>query len=148
MVKIEASVMIDRSVEDVWKYMTDWDNISKWDPGILETKQTSSGPLGLGTTLQMRSPNRWARVSKGRVVEYQSNRKFTLEFTSPRMIEGTMDSAIFESVEGKTKLTRVFDLKFSGFYKLLGPLVTRGAEREVGATVSNVKRILESEAKP
>ena len=50
MEKIEASVMIARPVEEVWKFVTDVEKMAKFDPGVLETKLTSPGPIGIGST--------------------------------------------------------------------------------------------------
>jgi hypothetical protein len=86
-------------------------------------------------------------VLNARAIKYEPNRKFTLEFTSGP-IRGSRVSYGIETIGGKTKLTRTFDVKFSGFYKLVGPFVARGAKTEGGAEVGNVRRILESEAVP
>jgi len=141
--RIEATAIVDRPVEEVWDFMTDLENTPKWDPGVLEAKQTSEGPKGVGTTIQTRHPRN--RTLNSRAIEYEPNHRFALEFTSGP-IKGTRVSYSTEAVEGKTKLTRTFDLKFSGAYRLIGPFVARGARREGGAEVNNVKRILESDA--
>jgi uncharacterized protein YndB with AHSA1/START domain len=140
----QETTIVERPVEEAWGFMTDLANTPKWDPGVLEVKQTSEGPVGVGTTIQSRHPK--DRVLNARAIEYEPNHKFTLEFTSGP-VKGTRVSYSMEIVEGKTKLTRTFDLKFSGAYRLVGPFVARGARREGGAEVNNVKRILESEAK-
>jgi len=36
--KIKASAIVERPVEEVWKFMTDLENTPKWDPGVLEVK--------------------------------------------------------------------------------------------------------------
>jgi len=143
MAKLEASVMIDRPVEEVWKFMTDLSKLPKWNTGVLEAKQTSSGPLGVGTTLQIRSSN---MVGYARVVEYEPNRRAAFEYPSGPL-KGTMERSSVENVEGKTRFTRTADLKFSGVYKLVGPFLTPRMKREYVASVGNLKRILESEAK-
>ena len=51
-----------------------------------------------------------------------------------------------DTIEGKTRLTRAFDLRYAGFYKLVGPFLTRSVKRESVADLANMKRILESEA--
>jgi hypothetical protein len=126
-------------------FMTDLSNTPKWDPGVLEARQTSTGPQGVGTMLQSKHSKN--RVLTARVVEYEPNRRFTLEFTSGP-IRRTNVSYSMEPVEGGTKLTRTFEPKFSGFYRLVGPFVARNARLESGAEVANVKRILESDVKP
>ena len=142
--RVEASVIVDRPAEQVWKFMTDLSNTPKWDPGVLEAKQTSAGPVGIGTTIQSVHPKQ--RVLNSRVIEYEPNKKFTLEFTSGP-VKGTKVTYSLESIEGRARLTRTFDLKFSGVFRLVGPFVARRAKREGGAEVGNVKRILESEGR-
>jgi uncharacterized protein YndB with AHSA1/START domain len=143
MAKFEASVMIDRPVEEVWKFVNDLSKLPKWNTEVLEAKQTSAGPIGVGTTLQTRSSNMAADI---KVIEYEPGRKCTMEFTS-RPLKGTIERSSVENVEGKTRFTRTADLKFSGVYKLVGPFLTPRLKREYVASVGNLKRILESEAK-
>ena len=145
MAKIEASVIIDRPVEEVWKFVTDWSNVAKWDVEVLELKQTSSGPLGVGATVELREKH-FAPYS-GRVIEDDTNRKFSLEATSG-YAKGSIITFSMETTEGKTKFTNISDFKLSGFLKLVGPFITPGARRYRVASLANVKRILESEAKP
>jgi uncharacterized protein YndB with AHSA1/START domain len=142
-VKFEASVMIDRPIEEVWKFITDLSKLPKWNTEILEAKQTSAGPLGVGTTLQVRSSN---MVENAKVIEYEPGRKCAFEFTSGP-IKGSIESSSVETIEGKTRFTRAGDVKFSGFYKLVGPFITPRWRREYLASLGNVKRIMESEAK-
>lgn len=146
MTKIEASIMIERPVEQVWRFITDFSNISRWSPDIVEMRQTSPGPLGEGTSILVKHPN---QTLSGRVTEYEPNRKFAFELTSgpPR---GTSLGLTVEGVDGKTRFSQAFDFKLSGFYRLLGPLITgrsvRQGKAEAESNVSNVKRILESQA--
>ncbi|MBF8283384.1 MAG: hypothetical protein HW378_2299 [Anaerolineales bacterium] len=43
MVKLEQSIMINRPVEEVWKFMSNWENGPKWDCGVVEARQISEG---------------------------------------------------------------------------------------------------------
>jgi uncharacterized membrane protein len=43
MVKLEQSIMINRPVEEVWKFMSHWENGPKWDCGVVEARQISEG---------------------------------------------------------------------------------------------------------
>ena len=135
--------MINRPVEDVWKFVTDLSKLPKWNTEVQEAKQTSAGPIGVGTTLQTKSRN---MVGYIQVVEYEPNKKITIEFTS-RPLKGTNETSTVENVEGKTRFTRTTDMKFSGVYKLVGPFLTPTLRRGFAASVDNLKRILESEAK-
>ena len=139
MAKVEASFIVNRPVEDVWKFVADPSNIPKWNPQILEVKQTSEGPLGVGTTLLARSTRMPLDI---RIIKYEPNHKFAFEGTSGP-IKGTTNSFSLESIEGKTRLTRTVDIRLSGLYKLVGPIATRRAKKEVGASAANLKSLLE-----
>jgi uncharacterized protein YndB with AHSA1/START domain len=145
MTRIEASVVIDRSAERVWKFISDNNNAPKWNPGVLELKQVSAGPLGVGTTLQ----SKWSTrpfLAESRITEYEPNQRITAEVTSPQMMRGTREILSLENVEGKTKLISVWVLKLNGFYRLLVPFRVGGVRRFNEVRVSNAKRILESVA--
>jgi uncharacterized protein YndB with AHSA1/START domain len=141
MVKIEYSIVIDRPIEVVWKYIIDLSNLPKWNTDILEAKQTSAGPLGADMTFQVRArPN---IVHDAKVIEYEPSRVCTFEFiTGP--IKGSIEHSTLETVEGKTRFTRAADIKFNGFYVLLGPFLTPGFRKGYVTSLGNAKRILES----
>lgn len=143
MTKTQASVTINRPVDEVWKFITDVSNGPKWDKGLTEWRQTSSGPLGVGTTFLAIHPR---LTYAERVAEYEPNRKLSLEITSGPA-KGTIGILSMEDLGGKTKFTESSVYKFGGLYKLLGPFVTRTARNETESRVASVKRILESEAK-
>jgi len=145
MAKIVTSILIDRPPEAVWKFATDLSNSPKWDVDCVETKQTSTGPLGVGTTLQYRRSTN-PKINDERVLEYEPNRKFTFEFTSGPM-KGSIVTMSLEVTGGKTRVTETGDYKLSGFYRLLVPFMGGMGKRKAEGRVGNLKRILESEAK-
>ena len=49
---ITQSVMVNRPVEEVWDFIGSFENTTRWSRGVLEARQTSDGPLGVGSTLQ------------------------------------------------------------------------------------------------
>lgn len=148
MAKIEASVVVDRPVEEVWRFMSDFSNTPKWSPDIVEIEQTSPAPLGVGSTLLIRHPK---QSLKGRVTEYEPNQSFVFEVASGPA-RGTKVGYRVERIEPNTRLTYTFDFKLEGFYRLAGLFVTGRATKqgqaEAEANVSNLKRILESEPRP
>jgi uncharacterized protein YndB with AHSA1/START domain len=148
MTKIEASVIIDRPIEEVWNFINDLSKLSKWNPEVLEPKQTSAGPLGVGTTVDFgaKMGNSTTTISM-RVTEYEPNRRFSFEHISGPL-KGTTERDSLETIEaGKTRFTRTGDLKFRGFYKLVGPFIAPSMRRGVVASLNNLKRMLESENK-
>ena len=144
-----ATMMVDRPVDEVWKFVTDVEKMTKYDPDLLETKVTSPGPLGVGSTSTSRRSD--GGTYTFRVLEFEPNRRFYIEATSGEgrgaALRGTKMGYGLEPVGGKTKLDAVWDVKLHGFYRLMGPLVSRSAKKTAETQVSNIKRMLESDAK-
>jgi Polyketide cyclase / dehydrase and lipid transport len=48
----ENTVMIRRPIEEVFGFLTDFENLPKWNYAIVETHKVSQGPVGVGTIYQ------------------------------------------------------------------------------------------------
>ncbi len=143
--KIEAGLTVDRPLTEVWEFMTNWSNFREMNPAILKMRETSAGPLGVGTTLEVTHETRFGnRATYVRVIGYEPNRSLTLEHVSGPS-RGTRTIFGLENVEGKTRLTCLADVKLSGFYRLIGPFVAGRARREVSSELSNLERTLASQ---
>ncbi len=145
MIKMEQSIIINRPVEEVWKFLSNIENATKWDRGVLEARQTSEGPIGVGSTLQTRRQMLgWQRIGKLRVSEYVPNRTIALQ---ARL--GAMTAQIryaFEPVEGRTRLTGTSEIELGGWWKLITPLLSPMLERDGREDMANIKRIMEAPA--
>jgi len=146
MAKIEKSVVIDRPVEDVWQFITYVPNFTKWDKGVIEARQTSTGPFGVGATFEAKTQE--FGLLKMRVVQYEPNQRYAYQFMSAPHQRGSTTTFAMEAIEVKSRLTLTFDLRIVGIYKLLGPFIVRRMRRSERDSLDNLKRILESEAKP
>lgn len=145
MSKIQLSVVINRPIEEVFAFHNDPNNDVQWQTGVLESKQTSEGPFGVGTTVNTVIQFLGKRIdTTAEITEYESNEKVRAKATSgPIPFDSTVT---FESVEGGTKLTTEAEIDFGGFYKLAEPIVTRSAKRQFEGSFANLKDILEAGA--
>jgi|SRR5215216_829977 len=50
MLKFENTIRIDRPIDEVFSYLSDFENIPKWNYYVLEVRQRSKSPIGVGTT--------------------------------------------------------------------------------------------------
>lgn len=46
---LESSILIDRSPERVWSFLSDVDNIPRWDRGVAAVRHGASGVTGVGS---------------------------------------------------------------------------------------------------
>ncbi len=49
--EFEIVTVIDRPVDQVFAFLVDAGTASDWNPGLTEARQTSDGPVGVGTTV-------------------------------------------------------------------------------------------------
>jgi len=145
MIKMEQSIIINRPVEEVWKFISNVENVPRWDRGVLEARQTSEGPVGVGSTAQTRRQLLgWQRIGKLRISEYVPNKIISLQGSL-----GSMTAQIryaFEPVEGGTRMTGTSEVELGGLWKLITPILTPMLERDGREDLANVKRIMEAPA--
>jgi len=147
MIKIKLTIVINKPVDQVWNFLTDFQNTPKWDIGVLETRQTSQGPAGLGTTFQNIGPFLGRNsVREFKVTEYVPNKKVTVKLiTSTRLIKKAEVSYIFEPAPGGTRLTSIGSLELALLFRLIQPILFQRAKKDSQGDLSNLKRLLESE---
>ena len=143
MTAITQSVTVNRPVEEVWDFISNFENTTRWSRGVLEARQTSDGPLGIGSTLQtvVKAFGR-RRTADYLVTEYEPNRALAFEVTS-----GPMTSRARYSVApagAGTRLTASGEARATGRYKLLAPLLVRIVKRHSEDDLANLKRLLEA----
>jgi carbon monoxide dehydrogenase subunit G len=142
MATITQSVTVNRPVEEVWDFIGNFENTTRWSRGVLEARRTSEGPLGVGSTLQtvVKAFGR-RRTADYLVTEYEPNHAFAFEVTS-----GPMTSRARFSVEpagAGTRLTASGEAEARGLYRLLTPIVIPTLKRHSQDDLVSVKRILE-----
>jgi uncharacterized membrane protein len=142
--KFEASVVIDRPVEEVFAYMMDIKNWLQWHAGMLEAEQSSEGPAGVGTTYRGVSQSLGQRMEwTSELTVYEPNKKVMQRLQSGPMLFD--QSFAFEQVEGGTKVTLGGEGETGGFFKLAEPILKRRMQKEMEGNLSNLKGILEAQ---
>jgi hypothetical protein len=79
MVEFQFSVIVNRSVEEVFSYPTNVDRIAEWQSMLLKARQTTPGPVEVGTTIQDVRKFLGRRLeSTVEVTAYEANKSFEL----------------------------------------------------------------------
>lgn len=133
--RVQRTVVVDRPIEAVFAYLSDFAHTARWDPGTEEAVR-SSGDGGVGTTYDVLSSFAGRRIPLVyTVTELVPDRKFTAEAATKTM--SAKDTMTFSSVGSGTSVTYDARFTFSGALKyvswLLRPAFTRlGNEAEKG----------------
>ncbi len=144
MARIEESINIKCPVDKVFAYTTDVDSWSKWQTGLTDAEQTPPGQMAIGTTFRWISHRMGLKLKvTAKVTGYEPNKRWSKDiFTGSSVIE---DNLSFEPIEGGTKFTLRWDVKLSGFLKLLSPMFLRSLRKHMTVALNNIKSILEAQ---
>ena len=143
MFKFEKSILINRPQQEVFDFVTDLNNDSKWQSGIESVERTSDGPIGVGST--------WRYKSKllGREVETEiemtgydpPNQASVKSIGGPVPFENTYT---FESKDGGTQMTFNGQAEMGGFFKMAEGLVGKQLEKQMDSDGAALKKLLEA----
>lgn len=144
MARIEASVVINRPINDVFVYVTDAGSWPQWESGLLEVEQMSEGPMGVGTTFRGANKTLGQKMEwTSEITEYKPNRKWGQKIISKDW--STVESLTFEPVEGGTKFTLFSQLETGGFFRLIAPITARMMQKQIEGNLAKLKDILETQ---
>jgi Polyketide cyclase / dehydrase and lipid transport len=133
MATFQNTVTIRRAVEDVFTFLADFENIPKWNYAIVETKKTSPGAVGVGTTYrQIRS------------IPDRSEEGFKVTAFDIGPFIATI-SYLLTPIGDETRLTNAVDLKpSSAVLRLFAPLAVSRVKASVAANLERLKQVLET----
>jgi len=84
MLEFENTIRIDRPIVEVFAFLTDFENIPKWNYYVLEVRRLSESPTAIGTTYhQVRKTDQ----QDFRLTEFEANRTVAVK-TLPRSSPG------------------------------------------------------------
>jgi uncharacterized membrane protein len=143
MIHIQASVTVNRPIEEVFPFMMDNQNALQWQSGLLEARATND-VSGVGRT--------WVDVVQvlGRrievafeLIEYDPERAVGFKSMSgPMPLAGRY---AFEPNGAGTQVTFTLQAEPGGFFKLAEPLVARSTQRQWETNLANLKDLLEQQ---
>ncbi|MFQ5962307.1 MAG: SRPBCC family protein, partial [Candidatus Methylomirabilales bacterium] len=120
MIRIESRVEIARPSEEVFAYISNFENNPEWQFGQIEAKFTSEPPLRVGSTYDQVARFLGRQViSEFEVIEYEPDRKVKASSTS-----GSFPITFTRMVEPSstgTSVKAIIEGDSSGFFKLAEP---------------------------
>jgi uncharacterized protein YndB with AHSA1/START domain len=135
----DNTVLIRRSIEDVFAFLSDLENIPKWNYAIVQTRKISEGPIGVGTIYhQVRS-----------VPSRSEERLEITTYDRPRQLDirgqlGPFASRLFYALDATgegTWVTNTVEVELRG--RLLGRVAVPRVREAVAANLRKLKELLE-----
>ncbi|MGH2674491.1 MAG: SRPBCC family protein [Actinomycetota bacterium] len=142
MIRREVETFVNRPVQDVFAYLSDFDNIPRHDPWVEEVERTSSGPIQVGATWRhVRRMGRRRIEAPIELVEYEPNRRLTIVSVSgPISVKAAQT---FESSGTGTQVREVVEMSITGALKIMQPLIGRSVRKQAEETHRRFKENLE-----
>jgi carbon monoxide dehydrogenase subunit G len=137
------SITIERTPHDVFAFVSNLENVPKWNYAIVETRKASEGPVTVGTMYrQVRSlPSRSEETLQ--VTEFEPDRRFAVA-GGLGPLEGTLTYEL-EEVGGSTRLTNSADVQARGIAKLAAPIASSRVRGAVAENLEALKQLLEGD---
>jgi carbon monoxide dehydrogenase subunit G len=135
MLEFENTIRVDRPIAEVFAFLSDLENMPKWNYYVLKVTRLSSGPIGVGTIYhQVRKTDE----QDLRITELDQNHKMVVNTLPPSSLSLEMTLTLYD--EGNT--TRIRD----GWRLDLGwpaPLEWFGTGRIKSAVAENLTKLKE-----
>jgi len=145
-IRVEASVEINRPVEEVFSYTSNPENFPQWAATVREVRQDAPGgdPLREGerfTATQQALGRRFEAPFE--VIDYEPNRRYAHRGTEEHPVPVTMVFA-YEPVSSEgTRFTPRIEVEPGGFFGLVGPVLERVIRRQMRTNLETLKDLLE-----
>jgi Polyketide cyclase / dehydrase and lipid transport len=141
----QFSVIIDRPIEELWAVFLDLFSAPRLPGGSMSLRQTSPGPMGLGTTIQAR------RVILGfetrlieRITEWDPPHAMTATIEG-RPFRSMSERVTLEAVPEGTRVHETLDGELVPALRLIWPLIGPFVRRQRQGQFRALKAKLESE---
>lgn len=141
MARFESSVEINRSVDEVFAFLADPTNETRWQSSLIESRFTSAGPLAVGSTgrdirksMGMKTTTQWV------VTSLVPNELFAFNVTKPVPFAA---SYRFEPTATGVKVTMRVDPM--GFTKVIWPIISGVGRKQYLRDFARLKEVLEAE---
>ena len=144
MIQVEHSIQIGRSRKEVFDFLTNVENLPRWQASLVQSVPISDGPVGAGFQFEETIHVMMRRIRAiCTVTEVKANERFAFEMRS----NGPLDcDARFElqPVASGTRLTLTGTLRLKGSWRLLQPVVAGELRKETLAELMAMKNLLEA----
>lgn len=142
---LSARREIDRPAAEVFALVSDASNNPRWQKGQQSCVWTTPPPIEVGSVYEQQA-RFLGRIVTNRfeVIAYEPGRSITIRST-----EGSFPITVHRSVEplgqGRSRVSADIEGEPGRFFRLVGPVLRRLAQRSVDADYDRLQRLLERE---
>ena len=143
--QFEATIEIDRPVEEVFAFLADGENDPKFSPRVQKIAKTTDGPTAVGTVYASTVKDAGMTTKREfRITEFEAPSRIRWAETSKNLVtarEGGYD--LTATPEGTTRLRLFNVLEGHGLGKLIAGLALGAARKDADAFAGRIKAAVE-----
>jgi uncharacterized protein YndB with AHSA1/START domain len=143
--RFEATVVIDRPIEEVFAFLADGENDPKFSPRVLEIAKTTDGPPGVGTVYASTVKDAGVKTKREfKITEFEPPTRIRWAETSKNLVAAPEGGYDLAQEDGRTRVTIYNVLEGRGVGKLIAPLALRSARKGADDFGMAIKRAVEA----
>jgi uncharacterized protein YndB with AHSA1/START domain len=142
----EATVLIDKPIEEVFDFLVDGENDKRFSGRVLEIEKKTEGPIGPGTVYASTVKDAGIKTQREfelDVVERPVRIRWRELSEAPIIVPVGGYDLVAEG--GRTRVTLFNELEAQGIGKLFKAIALRSARKSADGMVQSIKRVIEAE---
>ena len=142
MINIDLGVLIDKSVKDVFAFITNSSNMSKWNSAVVSLEQVTPGNVGVGTKFKSVGEMLGRRIEgEMHVIAFEPDSKYGFQMNAgPVQVNVTLT---FKTVGTGTKLSLNAQGNPGGLFKLAEGVLQGRVKTMMEENLARLKSVLE-----
>ncbi|MER5895432.1 SRPBCC family protein [Streptomyces sp. NPDC001876] len=146
MAQFEATVEVDRPVEEVFAFLADGENDKKFSPRVQEISRTPAGPTAVGTVFRSTVKDAGMTTRREfRISEFVAPTRIRWNELSSNLVTAREGGYDLEALaDGRTRVRIFNELEGHRLGKLLVGLAVAGARKDAPAFGQRIKAAVEA----
>jgi len=142
MINLDLGTLIDKPVQDVFAFVTNSNNMSKWNSAVVSLQQITPGDVGVGTKFKSIGEMMGRRIEgEMQVTAYEPEAKCGFQVNAgPMQVNMTMS---FRTVGTGTKISLNAQGNPAGVFKLAEPMMAGRVKAMMEENLARLKSVLE-----
>jgi len=142
MINLDLGTLIDKPVKDVFAFVTNPNNMSKWNSAVVSMQQITPGPVGMGTKFKNVGEMLGRRIEgEMQVVAFEPDTKYGFQMNAGPMQVNVI--LTFKTVGTGTKLNLNAQGNPAGVFKLAEGVMQGRVKSMMEENLARLKSVLE-----
>jgi uncharacterized protein YndB with AHSA1/START domain len=145
MVPIQSSIIVNRPVDQVFRFMADPLNYPKWMDGVARAEPISQKSLGVGSKVRLVGKlAMWKIDGPMEITEYEPNHKLGIASTIPGAMDFKATWTFQRSGPTATRIAETGEARLLGFWRILEPLFAGEVKNGEAGELKKIKSLVEA----